>query len=170
MVENWKASLEFPDYEVSDCGRVRRITPSKGTRPQRIHKVRIAIDGYDRVTLRNEDQVRDIGVHRLVAMTWVDGRTPDRNLVNHIDGVKTNNQATNLEWCSQAENIRHASATGLSAIGSRNGSAQLTESDVVELRLLAAGGTKQSDLARRYGVSENTISNIVRRRKWRHVA
>lgn len=42
------------------------------------------------------------------------GKAPDgKEFVNHIDGNKHNNDATNLEWCSREENMRHAVATGL---------------------------------------------------------
>ena len=47
-------------------------------------------------------------VHRLVARAWVRGWTELRCHVNHKDGNKTNNNATNLEWCTPAENNAHA--------------------------------------------------------------
>jgi hypothetical protein len=51
-------------------------------------------------------------VHRLVAMAFIE-RPEGKNIVNHIDGNPANNSATNLEWCTQQENIIHANATGL---------------------------------------------------------
>ena len=56
-------------------------------------------------------------------------------------------------------------------VGSRNGSAKLTEDKVKEIRLLFANRTQtQRELARRYGVHEVTISYIVRNVTWKHVA
>ena len=58
--------------------------------------------------------------HRLIAQSFI----PADNLtsndarkyshVNHVDGVKSNNNVSNLEWCSCAENVQHAQDTGLS--------------------------------------------------------
>ena len=57
-------------------------------------------------------------IHRLVAEAFCSGYKENLQ-VNHIDGVKTNNHHTNLEWCTHAENMKHAYDTGL--IKSRKG-------------------------------------------------
>jgi hypothetical protein len=53
--------------------------------------------------------------------------------------------------------------------GSRCWSAVLTDDDVVNIRCLALGGSAQNDIAATYGVSKQTICNIVHRKSWRHV-
>jgi len=69
-------------------------------------------DGYERTGLTNSDQVQTTEqVHRLVAVAFVDGE--DNLIVNHKDGVKTNNHCNNLEWCTYKYNRGHALATGL---------------------------------------------------------
>ena len=62
--------------------------------------------GYKRVTLYIPIKKRFF-VHRLVALHFVDGYSPDL-VVNHIDGNKTNNNYVNLEWITRSENDLHA--------------------------------------------------------------
>lgn len=47
---------------------------------------------------------------RIIATAYVDGRTPDHNEVDHIDGNKQNDAPSNLEWVSRAENMRRIRA------------------------------------------------------------
>lgn len=51
---------------------------------------------------------KNLSVHRLVAICFVDGKTEEKNTVNHIDGNPLNNDYKNLEWVSQSENNKHA--------------------------------------------------------------
>ena len=51
-------------------------------------------------------------VHRLVAETWINNPNHYEQ-VNHINGVKDDNRAENLEWVTRSENMRHAFRTGL---------------------------------------------------------
>ena len=93
-------------YSVSDTGEVRN------DKTGRILKQRSSNE-YKRVSLTiGHGQMKNCAVHRLVAEAFLPN--PDhKNIVNHIDGVRYNNNVTNLEWCTQSENAQHARQTGL---------------------------------------------------------
>lgn len=63
--------------------------------------------GYLYYGLLIDGKIKRIGVHRLVALTYVNNpkKLPE---VNHIDGNKSNNSCLNLEWCTHQENIIHS--------------------------------------------------------------
>lgn len=107
--EIWKVIEEFPNYEVSNLGRVRNkekkniIAPIKGS------------NGYLSVRIRRNSGDREkpsLSIHRLVAKAFIEN--PDNKpQVNHIDGNKLNNNVDNLEWCTREENSQHAMKLGL---------------------------------------------------------
>lgn len=53
--------------------------------------------------------------------------------------------------------------------GERHGRAKITASDVTDIRNAYAAGEMPLKISSRYNISAATISNIVARRKWRHV-
>lgn len=99
----WSKINGFDRYEVSRTGQVRN------TQTARELKGRPSGAGYLQVSL-GAGIYRYI--HRLVAKSFIENPR-DLPQVNHIDGNKTNNQASNLEWVTASENLRHAYATGL---------------------------------------------------------
>lgn len=68
--------------------------------------------GYIRVNFLHEGTTKGIMVHQAVARAWIPRSSPERIEVNHIDLDKSNNHYSNLEWCTRAENILHASLNG----------------------------------------------------------
>lgn len=96
-------------YEVSDLGRLRRIAPGKNAKIGSIRRLSVAPNGYASATVFLGDKTpRTVHLHRLVALTFLGDPPPGKPQVNHKNGVKTDNRASNLEWVSQSENMRHA--------------------------------------------------------------
>ncbi len=105
--EVWKTIEGFPNYEVSNRGRIRN---------KRTGLILTQIpdkDGYLRIHLGNDRTVKR--VHRLVASAFISNPF-NKPHVNHIDGNKTNNCIDNLEWATSRENNVHALNTGLRKI------------------------------------------------------
>ena len=118
MSETWRLVLGG-DYEVSYLGNVRRATAVRGTRAEKMLTRFMATTGYYVVNVRVGRRGRVMHVHALVAEAFI-GPRPDGVQVNHIDGVKTNNAPSNLEYVTRAENMAHAARLGLVASGDRH--------------------------------------------------
>lgn len=65
-------------------------------------------NGYLKVHLRKDGKSGTFLVHRLVLGAFIDMPDAPNNLVNHKNGVRTDNSLANLEWCNKSENALHA--------------------------------------------------------------
>lgn len=93
-------------YTVYSDGRVFSHVSNKFLTPDTSNRF-----GYLRVTLWKPSKQRWL-LHRLVAECFLE-KVEGKTFVNHIDGDKTNNEVSNLEWVTQSENEKHAFSTGL---------------------------------------------------------
>lgn len=122
-MEIWKDIEGFEGlYEVSNKGRVRSlnrcvngINPYTNTPFIRIVKGRIRKPGclgktpHQTITLCKDGKLYSMPLHRIVAIAFV----PNPNnypCVNHIDENPSNNDATNLEWCTYQYNNNYGNA------------------------------------------------------------
>jgi hypothetical protein len=125
--------------------------------------------GYKQVVLSNEFGSRRFLVHRLVAQAFVSS-SKGATVVNHKNGVKADNSAENLEWCTHKENKAHAKANGLYAVGERVANAKLTAEKVIEIRRRHIPHKyPATKLAKQFGVSVSTIQNVLYRATWKHL-
>jgi len=100
----------YPRYAISQSGVVINIATNQ------IVKQEPDSHGYTSVYVRVPDRGCNAWVkhHRLMAMAWVDNDDHAANcIVNHLDGVKTNNAPSNLEWTTVAGNNAHSRRIGL---------------------------------------------------------
>lgn len=202
-------------YAIGEYGTVYNL--KKGT----ILVPRKTKRGYLRINLRINKKPISFFVHRLVALTYIPN-PENKPQVNHIDGVKTNNSVSNLEWVTNQENLEHAVRTGLRAAvnvdfdtvhkickiledkilsnkdlakyfglpvsvirGIREGRyyreisekyniqykrhEKLTEEDVRKICEMRQAGCSNPEIAKATGVNVNTISGLVRKKKWKDV-
>ena len=106
--EIWKPILGASRYEVSNMGRIRTYYKTKDYFAE-IKSEPNPVSGYLQVHLTlDTGKAKTYRLHRLVAKAWVDGWREERDVVNHIDGDRLNNAASNLEWVSVSENNKHA--------------------------------------------------------------
>lgn len=115
MTEIWKEIKGYEGYfEVSNLGNFRskdRMVKYKqsGMRlyPGKSLKTETIVEGYQRIVLMKEARKKRYMCHRLVAETFVPN-PENKPYVNHINGIKSDNRACNLEWVTQSENELHS--------------------------------------------------------------
>lgn len=160
---NTKSIPNFSNYTISDDGEVRNITRdrvvSQANHPR----------GYKMVGLYGDDGKRvHLYVHRLVGQAFVPNPAC-KPQINHKDGDKSNNNASNLEWTTCQENTHHAIAIGLrDSKGEASGMAKLND-EVVKMILMTDCTQTHEQIANCLGVSRSTITKIKNRQTWTHI-
>ena len=156
----WKTSQSNPKYEVSDLGEIRTIKTKRIRKQSPIKRT-----GYSKVTTRIGDKVRTLLVHREVATLYVPNPF-NKPEVNHIDGNKQNNQASNLEWVTPQENMIHAYATGLMPSSktslTTHSSRKLTVAIANNLRSDFSAGMSKEAIKSKYGISISSINKCLK--------
>lgn len=174
--EIWKDVQGYEgQYQVSNLGRVKSLKRKLNSGRTVSEKIlnssnkKKTQDGYLMVALAG----KTFRINRLVATAFIPN--PDNKLVvNHIDGNKENNKADNLEWATISENMLHAYRCGLKTamIGEENPNAKLTKDQVKAIRNEYVPYSQQygsNALAKKYNVSNVTITNIVNYKTYKNV-
>lgn len=182
MQEQWKKIKDYP-YEVSSFGNVRsldkyqdfplfsvgnkkgdKVTMTKVFRKGKIMKQTKTTSGYYCVGLFKDKKVKWSLVHRVVAQAFLP-KDSKRLHVNHIDSNKNNNNVSNLEWCTPAENLTHARLKGgLKNLSSKNfvNKDRFTDEQVKEIKeLKISSKLPNSNIATKYGVTRRSIDKII---------
>lgn len=106
-MEIWKDIKGYEGvYMVSDFGNIKTLATNRITNGWQQDKY-----GHRKVRLYKNKKPKDFYLHRLVAIAFIP-QIESKPHVNHIDSNPKNNAASNLEWCTHLENMRHAFLNG----------------------------------------------------------
>lgn len=170
----WGIHPDYPIYEISEYGDVRKLTESptrkKGSRPRGT----IDHDGYLRYKLISHDgEKRNVAAHKLVIETFV-GYSPDNSHeVAHNNGSRVYHHFSNLRWALPIENHADRVNHNTDAKGEQNGRAMLNEDAVVAIRKERRdgnlSGARVKYWANEFGVGVGAIYDAAKRKTWSHV-
>jgi len=162
------------DYEVSTYGKIRSIDRVISKADNTIQTLKgktlrqnPSSNGYMMVNVKYKGVRTNKTVHSILAETFiVKGKMPKDRCVNHKDGVKSNNNISNIEVVSYAENLKHAHVNGLNnSIGETHYMAKATTNDIAKIREMYKNGVMQKDIAKIYNMKQPAISAIVNYKK-----
>lgn len=174
-----KTTVEYRDVEGFECYRVGSDGSVWSCRTGRWFRLAVRVQrrrkgdgkGYLHVDLRKKRGAGKVFrryVHRLVLTAFV-GPCPAGMVTCHNDGDRHNNRLENLRWDTLANNQEDRKKHGTARLGEESVCAKLTTAAVIAIRIAAASGEAYPSIAERHGISRAYISEIVLRRKWRHV-
>lgn len=148
-------------YEANANGQIRTLN-YKGSKGRiEIFKPAYDAKGYLRTAFVINGKAKTIKVHRIIAQTFVPNPL-NKPQVNHINGIKDDNRAENLEWVSNRENVVHAYENNL--VNLKNGETHHRAKYSNELIQQAydeyKNGTPKRELARKYGFSRSVFRRV----------
>lgn len=149
--EIWKPVPKYEElYYVSNYGRVKNSN--------NLIRKQLLSGGYLLINLTKNKKPKMFRVHRLVAMAFNDD-THHNLEVNHINGVRTDNRETNLEWVTHSENAKHSYLSG-------NVKKKLNVDDVKSIKKMLINRERQEDIAEKFNISQTSVSEIKSGKRW----
>lgn len=184
-VREWRMLREFPDYEISNDGRLRRATA--GSNSKAGAHIRVSM-GSSRpsyptcgLTYRGTGKRVSRNAHRLVAAEFLAAPAEGQTKVLHDDDNRLNCCATNLKWGNDKDNKADAKRNNRYPVGADHPSAKkpwtrprgeaqsrakLTEADV---RAILLDARTHREIAAIFGVDEALIGRIRQGKVWKHI-
>lgn len=162
--ELWKPLNQYKGIQVSSLGRIRKAA-NKSRKERILTEFPKDRDGYCRCSVQKLDgSWTSQPVHRLVAMAFIEN-TENKSSVNHIDGNRSNNKVSNLEWVTPKENVLHSFKYGVrKACKEVPKKTLLTDFQISQIDKLRTIYTV-NQIAKLYNIEYQSLKNIIHKRK-----
>jgi hypothetical protein len=181
-IREWRLLREFPDYEISNDGRLRRFTAGSNTKPGAHIRAGLSKGGYPKygVTYPSGRRVYR-SAHRLVASEFLEPAPNPGMFVLHGDDNRLNCVSTNLRWGTPKLNVLDAKRNGRWQEGADHsstrkpwcrarGSGQPTAKlDDEIVRIILSDPRKGTVIAKQYGVDSSLVYRIKKGKSWKHI-
>ncbi|MDD2878719.1 MAG: NUMOD4 domain-containing protein [Acidiphilium sp.] len=175
--EKWLPVKGYEEsYEISSHGNVRALARTVdfyregkniGRRlPQRNIRKGVHL-GYFWVFLWKNGKKKNHRIHKMVAEHFLIKDDPTK-MVAHFDGNRKNNRVENLRWATAKENAQDMARHKTSTWGEKSTHAKLKGSDIKQIRELLKHKS-QTDIAKKFSISQSTVSKIKRKETWEHL-
>jgi len=176
-----KAIPNFPGYFVDEVGNVFSTstchTGFTRETPKQLKPKTVKHFGYKEVCLMRDGKRCMKRVHQLVLEAYVGPRPPGMLACHGANGTE-DNSVSNLYWGTPLQNANDKRRDGTLLIGEKHPRAILTDALVREIRALFDSQPPETtpgrvgtvtQIARRYNLNRGTVSDIVYRRRWKHI-
>lgn len=154
-------------YYVSKTGKVI-------SKKVHIHELKVFVTdkGYMYVKFTLGKKSRAKFIHRLVAQAYIPNpeKKPE---VNHLDGNKSNNNVSNLEWVTSKENKKHARENDLSRFvsGEDSGSTSLTNKQIEKsCKMMEKNKLPLKEIAKKLNMPVDTLYSIRTKGMWKNIS
>jgi len=180
MDEFWKDIPGFPNYQISNLGRVKRLKLVQ-PHPRNPNKTRTYSEKIKKNTFsRSNGWVVGLSagrvetVARLLLTAFI--RPPAKDeIARHLDDDKHNQSLENLAWGTHKDNMEDSGRNGRRAVGSRLPISKLSEEKVLKIRELYTPNRRRKSglgynvLGRQFGVTGESIAAVIKGQTWTHV-
>jgi hypothetical protein len=152
----------YENYSVNELGGVRNDVKGNFLKPIKSQ------NGYYFVSLHGAHK----NIHRLVGENFIIN-PENKNEVNHINGIKSDNIIENLEWCTHKENMQHSFMTGLNTkagiIKAYKKTRKLNIDDIEKIKELTKNGFSQRKIGSIFNVTHQTIGNLISKKTYQNL-
>lgn len=151
-------------YAITSKGRVVNL------KTKTLCKQKIDRSGYYIVNIQIDKKRTYFRIHRMLGIYFVNGRTSQKNEIDHINCNKLDNRLENLEWVTHVENTKRAQKNGLCSHGSYKTNSKINE----EIAIAIYNDYHKNKLTQRqcwekYNTTRSVVQKIVLKQRWKYI-